>query len=440
MKLIKNIVCCLITIALSCGLPEKAAAQTRVMSLDECLQTGLENNLQFQVEQLKVLRAERTKRSTLSRFLPQVGGSASHNYYFGSTIDPASNARIESNIQSNNFGLEAYVNLFNFAELWESKLLADDHLIAIQNKALVEREFELTLIQKYYDALAAQEWKKVIEEQLKNSEEQLDRIKHEVADGAKPESDVYDIQVIYTQEKKMLQQTQQEEQNHKLALIQLMNINNLKPDDLLCHADASSGHAERSRSISNLVNHPSLKLVEIQNQRLHHEYKQLLGPMLPKLGLSYSYGTFYSNKIQDIFDTSLQFGDQLSNNKNQFLGLNLSVPIFSRGDRMRSRTLKQIEILENQAQLYKTRQDLENQFSLEQQKQKQFSDLEPVLSEHLELANKSLETTKSKFEFGRVDISAYKAAKNQVLSANYELLKNRFFKDMSQEVMESLLK
>ncbi len=437
----------MITIALSCGLPEKTAAQTRVMSLDECLQTGLENNLQFQVEQLKVLRAEKTKRSTLSRFLPQVGGSASHNYYFGSTIDPASNARIESNIQSNNFGLEAFVNLFNFSELWESKLLADDHLIAIHNKALVEKEFELILIQKYYDALAAQEWKKVIEEQLKNSEEQLDRIKHEVADGAKPESDVYDIQVIYTQEKKMLQQTQQEEQNHKLALIQLMNINNLKPDDLLCHAEASSGHAEtptghaeRSRSISNLVNHPSLKLVEIQNQRLHHEYKQLLGPMLPKLGLSYSYGTFYSNKIQDIFDTSLQFGNQLRNNKNQFLGLNLSVPIFSRGDRMRSRTLKQIEIQENQAQLNKTRQDLENQFSLEQQKHKQFADLEPVLSEHLELANKSLETTKSKFEFGRVDISAYKAAKNQVLSANYELLKNRFFKDMSQEVMESLLK
>ncbi len=430
----------MITIALSCGLPEKATAQTRVMSLDECLQTGLENNLQFQVEQLKVLRAKRTKRSTLSRFLPQIGGSASHNYYFGSTIDPASNARIESNIQSNNFGLEAYVNLFNFSELWESKLQADDHLIAIQNKALVEREFELTLIQKYYDALAAQEWKKVIEEQLKNSEEQLDRIKHEVADGAKPESDVYDIQVIYTQEKKMLQQTQQEEQNHKLALIQLMNINNLKPDELLCHAELPSRHVEQNRSISNLANHPSLKLAEIQKQRLDHEYKQLLGPMLPKLGLSYSYGTFYSNKIQDIFDTSLQFGDQLSNNKNQFLGFNLNVPIFSRGDRMRSRTLKQIEILENQAQLDKTRQDLENQFSLEQQKQKQFADLEPVLSDHLDFANKSLETTKSKFEFGRVDISTYKAAKNQVLSANYELLRNRLFKDMSQEVLESLLK
>lgn len=419
---------------LCCVKPVTVAAQTVTVTLKDCIRRGLDNNLQFQIEQLKVMRAEKGRRSKASRFLPQISGSISHNYYFGSTIDPASNARIESNIQSDNFGLDGSINLFNFAELWESTLQADDHIISLQSRSVIEREFQMNLIQTYYDALAAQEWKKVIEEQLRNSQEQVERISQEVAEGAKSESDMYDIRVVYTEEKKILQQTIQDEENQKLALLQLMNDNVLKPDDMVLVHEEIVLHQSRT----NLSEHPKIRLEQTKRERLEHEYKQLLGPMLPKLTLSYSFGTFYSNKIKDVWDTSLKFDNQLSNNKNQFLGLNLIVPLFSRGDRMRVRKVKRIEMQEQQLILEKTRLDLDNRYEQEQQKIRQYEGLYPVLYEHLEASKKSLQTTRTKFEFGRVDISAYKAAKNQVLSASYDLLKNHLYKLMAIEMVNTM--
>lgn len=57
--------------------------------------------------------------------------------------------------------------------------------------------------------------KKVVSKQLEHSKEQLERIENEVNEGAKPVSDLYDIQVLYTQEKKIALQTAQEEANKK---------------------------------------------------------------------------------------------------------------------------------------------------------------------------------------------------------------------------------
>lgn len=426
---------CLSLVSLFCGMPIWAFSQDKVLTLNECIQLGLENKLEFKIEQLKVLRMEKAKRSTASRFLPQINAYGSHRYLFGSSIDPASNTRVSSNIQSDNLGIEGSLSLFNFNELWESKLSNDDFLIAQQNKAVIEREFILQVIQKYYDALAAQEWQKVIEGQLVNSKQQLERIQKEVEDGAKPESDEQDIQVVVIQEKKLLLQTQQEEANQKLSLMQLINNQDLLPDNITLVFNK----AIAVPNTLEIQNHPAIQLEKLRLGKMEHEYTQLLGPVLPRVSLSYDYGTFYSNKIKDIFDTSLQFGSQLRNNKNQFLGLNLSIPIFSRGDRLQARRLKKMEFLEQEQLISKTTLDLNNKLQLERQKIKQFDELQPSLIEHMNFAEKSLERTQTKFEFGRVDISAYNAAKNQVLNASYDYLKNQLYKAMSINIMETML-
>ncbi|SMG29320.1 TolC family protein [Sphingobacterium psychroaquaticum] len=412
-------------------LPEMVVAQQNI-SLETCIQKGLENNLDFQIQQLKITYADKAQRSKGSRFLPQVAGGLTHNYSFGSTIDPASNARVSSNIQSNNFTVDANVSIFNFSELWESKLLGDDRTLALQNKAVLIRDYTLQLIQLYYDTYAAQEWKKVVSKQLEHSKEQLERIENEVNEGAKPVSDLYDIQVLYTQEKKIALQTAQEEANKKALLSHWIN-SSIDSSTTLTFIPPENGQVFIGTGYS-----PNVKLEELKAQKLTHEYKQLLAGYLPRVTLSYSYGTFYSSTIQGIFDTSLQFGSQLRNNKNQFLGLHVQVPIFSRGDRQRARQLKTIEIQEQQQLVEKTRVDFENSYSLEKQKKRQYEMLAPTLREGLEVAEKSLQTTQAKFEFGRIDISAYRMAKNQVLVASYDLLKNNLYYAMSNSLLKEM--
>lgn len=64
--------------------------------------------------------------------------------------------------------------------------------------------------------------------------------------------------------------------------------------------------------------------------------------------------------------------------------------------------------------------------------------LAPTLREGLEVAEKSLQTTQAKFEFGRIDISAYRMAKNQVLVASYDLLKNNLYYAMSNSLLKEM--
>ncbi|MHC8949534.1 TolC family protein [Sphingobacterium hungaricum] len=424
---------CLVLVLLL-WLPAWGVAQQQ-LTLAECMQIGIENNLTFKIEQMRIAFAEKSKRSTASRFLPRLAGGINHNYDLGSAIDPATNNRITANFQYDNFFVQSEVNLFNFSELRESKIQEKDYQLALANKEIVEQEYLLTLITYYYEALASQEWKKVIQQQIINSEEQVNRIKNEVLEGAKPVSDEYDIQVLYSNEKKLVEQAVQDELNKKMILLQWLNVSDGKTDETLL---LNNPEISLIALADSTTNDPRIHKEELAKLKLEEEYKQLLSAYLPNLRLSYSYNTFYSNAIDNIFRTSFQFGSQLKDNKNQFLGLGLSIPIYSRGDHLRNRTKKSIQILEQEQLIKKTEIEVRNQFQNERRKLVQFQSLEPILAESLAYSKRSLETTESKFEFGKVDISAYRLAKNQVLSSSYELLTNGFSKEMTAEVIKVL--
>ena len=93
------------------------AGQTKVWSLQECIDTALTQSLEEQIKQLEVKRAERSKTSLIHYWLPTVNFAGNHSYNFGSTIDPATNGRVSSNILYDNFYLNASVNILNFNNL-----------------------------------------------------------------------------------------------------------------------------------------------------------------------------------------------------------------------------------------------------------------------------------------------------------------------------------
>jgi len=412
--------------------PFEAASQSESFSLEECKTHALANNYTFKIQALKVKQAEKNKTAQATRFLPQLDGYFNHQYTFGSAIDPNTNSRVAANFQYDNVGINARIDLFNFAELWDSKLQSKDIDIENAKSLVVEQEYMLTLVEKFYLALGTQEWLKVLRQQIKNTELQLERINNEVQTGLKPESDIYDIQVIYTQEKKTLIALEQDEINKKNDLFQWMNYSSSDTEKInLIHHSIK----EQIEPTINIGRNVQIEFEKRRKEKLEFEHTQLLSRFLPRLSLDYAYSTFFSQKIENISNTSLNFGNQLQNNKSQYLGLGVRIPIYSRGDNARLRTKKKIEINEQNLQVEKVMLDQKNIHDNYYRKLQQYHKMEDILNDALDYAEKSLETTQTKYTFGKVDISAYKMAKNQVLISSYDIINNNLSIYMSEQLL-----
>ena len=403
------------------------------LTLEDCLNLGRENQPDFKIQSIKIDQKVKTKRSFASQFLPTIDASVSHAYNFGSSIDPSTNTREPSNIQSDNLSINAQINLFDFSKLNQTTI--QNYNIELEKLELktIQNQYDLLVLEKYMAALGLQEWRIVLKSQMENSQIQFVRISKEVEEGKRPKSDFYDIQVIVLQEQNDLEKSKHEEIISKTQLIQLLNITSVLPENMTLQQSLLD---EINQNEFNYSTYPSIEKYELNMKKINEEYKQLFGKYLPSLFLNYSYGTFYAQKIKSLADTNFQFGNQLKDNKSQYIGLNLSIPIYSRGNTAQQRELKKIELQLNEAQKNKEEKRLNDLVNLELKKLNLLEDLTKSLIEIVKASEQSFETTETKYKFDKVDASVYKSSKNQVLQSKYNELNN----NLSQVFIQNQLK
>ncbi|MDM1298218.1 TolC family protein [Empedobacter falsenii] len=394
---------------------------------------GRENQPDFKIQSIKIDQKVKNKRSFASQFLPTIDASVSHAYNFGSSIDPSTNTREPSNIQSDNLSINAQINLFDFTKLNQTTIQNYDIELEKLELKTIQNQYDLLVLEKYMAALALQEWQNVLKSQMENSQIQFVRISKEVEEGKRPKSDFYDIQVIVLQEQNDLEKSKHDEIISKTELIQLLNIRSISPENMTLQQPLLD---EINQKEFNFSTYPSIEKYELNTKKINEEYKQLFGKYVPSLFLNYSYGTFYAQKIKSLADTNFQFRNQLKDNKSQYIGLNLSIPIYSKGNTAQQRELKKIELQLNEAQKNKEEKRLNDLVNLELKKLNLLEDLTKSLIEIVKASEQSFETAETKYKFDKVDASVYKSSKNQVLQSKYNELNN----NLSQVFIQNQLK
>lgn len=399
------------------SLPGKA----QQFSLEKCLRLGRENSPDFKIQMLKVEQKKTAKRSFAQQFLPEVGISTSHAYNFGSSIDPSTNNRLPSNIQSNTFSLDARIQLFDFSKWFTTGIQELDIEIEKAELTVIENRFGLLVLEKYMKALSLQEWAATQDFQVKNSAIQLRRIENEVTEGQRPRSDLYDINVIYLQDQASFEETSRKEILAKLELLQLLNTSQTGAELLnLSVPESLSGNDQFV-----VDEHPVLNKYRIYHEKSEKEYRQLLSNVLPTLGINYSFGTFFAQQINNFSDTRFQFGNQLKENKSHYIGVSLYIPLFNKGINRQQRHLKLMEQQSLNEETAKERKRLDDFVAGEQTKLALLKKARYSLEELKKASLKSFETTESKYVFAKIDASVYKSAKNQLLQAQFNLLSNQ---------------
>ncbi|MFV8442294.1 TolC family protein [Flavobacterium sp. LB2P44] len=397
------------------------SAQENSWPLTKCMETALQNNIEIKIRQLEIKKTEKSQNSVLNRMLPTINLYGEQGYNFGSTIDPSTNGRVSSNIQNDNFYLNARTNMIDFSAFANAQKDKINIEQAKAEKEVVENEYKLQILESYYQVLYAQELLKIQKEQLKQASFNLDRVTKEVTIGNKPQSDLYDMQLSFSEEENRNLETEQLYAIKKIQLFQLMNIVDVATDEVVLDPYLN----EAAKDFDNELYNPKIKLAELNYQNSLQLIRLERAVNYPILSAYYGYSTFYYKNIKQANANTDSFFNQLEDNKSQQVGMQLSVPIFN-GFR-NNKKISASKIVGDKAKLVveQEKQLLDKQVVLEEQNKRNYLQLQNKLAEKEKYAKASLATTQAKFISGKVEAILYSSVKNQVLSAEFEVLKNK---------------
>ncbi len=397
-----------------------AFAQENVWTFQRCVDVALENNIEIKIRQIEVKRIQKSRNSAWNGLLPTISFNGNQSYNFGSTIDPGTNARVSSNIQFDNFFLNANLNLIDFTAIATAQKNKIDIEKAKADKEVIENEYKLQLLESFYTALFTQELLKIQQEQFKNAVYNLDRISKEVSLGKKPQSDLYDMQLSFALEEKRILETEQLYVLQKTQLFQLMNNANPNVKQVVLTVNSDSVQTEVYKEISN----PKIKFATLDYQSSLKEIKIQKSANMPVLSTFYNLSSFYFRPLNQPNAIIESFNNQLSANKNQQVGIQLNVPIFN-GFRNSKKTIsaklqsEKMKFVIEQEQL-----KIQNQIALENINKQNFNSLKSKIVETLSFAKASFNTTQNKFISGKIDAILLASVKNQLLTLEYDVLKN----------------
>lgn len=397
-----------------------ANGQKTTWSLQDCIDAGLENSIAVKIQKLEVKRTQKARVSMLNELLPTVSLFGSQTYNFGSTIDPSTNGRVSSNIQYDNFYMNAQMNLLDFSAIAKAQKTKLEIQLAIADQDIIENEYKLQILDSYFQTLFTQELVEIQKLQLENTRFNVDRITKEIKIGSKPKSDLYDIQFSFSQEELQLLETKQLLDIQITQLFQLLNYTEIIGKEI----KLENTFAE-SQISDNVLKNPKIKAAELAFENAKKELNVQKAQNLPSLTTFYQLSSFYYKPISQSDDMVESFSNQIGNNKNQQVGLQISIPVFNGFKNSRAISAAKIDIEKSNLKLEQERLLSEQQLEIESKNKVNYLIVEEKLAQVLQFARDSFKTTQAKFTSGTADAFSFASAKNNLLTSEYALLKSK---------------
>jgi outer membrane protein len=306
-------------------------AQNKVWSLQECIDYANENNLDIKMRTANVEMQEIALNTARNQQLPSLSGSASHSYSFGRSASGYDNTYQDRNSHSTNWSLSTNLPIFTgfriTSEIAKSKL--DLQTVAAELDKTKE-DMEIAITSAYLQILYNRELLGIAIKQTDLSREQLDRTKKMYETGRAAEAQIYEIEAQIANDELTEVQTASDLQMAVLQLSQMLELPSPEMFDIETpDADPDFVLTQKPDAIfeTALTSRASVRVEELRLQSSEKNIRIAQSQYFPTLSFSAGYSNNYY--IINGFD-NISFASQLKNNRNEYLGFNLNIPIFNR--------------------------------------------------------------------------------------------------------------
>jgi outer membrane protein len=349
----------------ACSQPVTSTQPGTTLTLRQCIETGLANNIDVLQSQLQMESSRIDMKQARLNLLPNLNGSASHDFSQGRSIDPYSNSPVTQGVSASNFGLNSGVTLFNGLALQNN---AKENSLAFQASKMdlqqAKDNLTINIILDYLQVLSIDDQLAQARNQAELSAREVERLDEMNKQGAIKPSDLSDLRGQYAGDQLSIINLENSLETAKVNLSSLMNVPYSK--DLTLEKIEPESFATKYESTRDQIYQTALqqlaliKSVDLKTESAVKALKVEKGLLFPKLSFGANLGTAYSSvalqnqflnttyvpttdstiisnvkypvySFRDNFTplTKIPYRDQISNNVATSFGFSLSVPIFN---------------------------------------------------------------------------------------------------------------
>ena len=413
--------------ALAALAPAVLTAQDKVWTLSECIDYAIEHNISVQQTGLGVEQQEIALNTAENSRLPGVSGSAGQNFSFGRGLT-ADNTYANANTTSTSFSLGADVPVFNGFQIKHNiELTKLDLRAATADLEKAKDDIRVAVAQAYVQILYDMEILDVARSQVEIDEQQVFRLTEMAANGKTSRAEVSAQEATLAQSRVSVTQA---ESNLSLAILDLTQLLELPSPDGFAVARPSVEGLE-SKLLLNpeqiyaeaVEVKPSIEAEKIRLDYALQNIKLAKSAFLPSLSLS---GGIGSNYYTSSGYQSAAFGPQLKNNFSQYLGLNLSVPIFSRFSNRNQVKSAQLQMRNQELQLESAKKSLYKE--IQQAYYNAVASQSKYRSSGVaaQSARDAFDLAQAKYEAGKSGITEFNESKVRLMGAESDLVQSRY--------------
>ena len=402
-------------------------AQPRQWSLRQCCDYAIEHSITVK-QQANVCRQQEIKLSTAkNQRLPNLTGSASQNFSFGRSLT-SENTYTNTNTSSTSFSLGTSVPLFTGFQIPNNIKLSQLSLeAATADLEKAKNNICTQVAQAYVQILYNMEIADVARRQISIDSAQVARLQALFDAGKTSEAELAQQRATLAQSQLTATQADNNLQLALLALTQLLELPT--PEGFTIERPAMSQVLDDAIATPDEIYAEALAVKpEIQAQQLRlrateNSIKIAQAAYYPTLSFSAGLGSNYYKTSG--FDAD-GFSKQMKNNFSQYLGFNLSIPIFNRFQTRNSVRSARIDRENQQLQFDNTKKTLYKEiqqvyYNTVAAREKLSSSQEAGRSSEM-----AFRLTQAKYEQGKATITEFNEAKNNYLKAESNLTQARY--------------
>lgn len=425
----------------SLGMPNAAAdnhAQSRPMSIADCMSFAVENAVQVKTMRLETDNARWQRREAiLAMFTPQVQAGSSLSSNFGRSLDPETNTYVSTSSLSNAYSVSGGMILFDgFSAVNNMRVSKTALQMGIDREQLAKDEICLATMEAFCNVLYFNSLTSVVREQVNTAKSVLEQTEKQLLLGQKSQADVVEMQAELADYEYRLIDVQNRYDDAMLTLKDLMfwPVDEALVIDTLFEFSSSEPtlHAALEFATQHL---PSVRLAKASVENARYQLNTAKWSFAPSLSLNMGWSTRYYTYPDEADYEPDPFRSQFKNNGGEYLQLSLSVPVFNRlsnvlNVKKRSnayaqasleyeQTLRQVE-----AEVRRAAQDKQAALAAYRQAEKRAA-----------LQEEAYRLNKKKFQQGLVSPLDFRKASEQCLNAKSACLQN----ELQYRIKDSVL-
>ena len=399
-------------------------------SLRDCCDYAVANNITVKQKAKDVEKQGYSLSTARNSRLPNLSGTASQNFSFGRGLTE-DNIYANTNTSNTSLQLQTSVPIFTGFQIPENIKLNRLNLeAATADLEKAKNDIRMDVAKAYVQILYDQEISAVAHRQVSIDSMQVARLEAFVQNGKASGAEL-------SRQKATMANSQltatQADNNTRLAVLTLTQLLELttpegflivspSEEELIQIADLSLTLPDQIYQEALSVK-PEIRSQELRLKGAEHSINIAKAGHYPKLNFSAGLGTNYYTTSGF---PSNSFGDQIKNNFSQFIGLNLTIPIFDRfsvRNSVRSakvdRENRQLTLDNTKKTLYKEIQQV--YYNALNAQAKENSSRQAVAS-----SKDAFELTHAKYENGKANITEFNEAKNTYLKSESDLVQARY--------------